>query len=458
MSSTDTIFALSSAPGKAAVSVIRISGSQAFDALRNLTGSSLPAARLAKLSKLYRKDGSVLDHALVICFPAPHSFTGEDVVELHLHGGLAIIRACVERLNALTNLRLAEPGEFTRRAFDSGKFDLLEVEAIADVINAETDAQARQAFRQLEGHMRQRYMLMRASIVDALALLEAYIDFPEEDIPEEVLVQIRDSSLDLMEQIKAALSDGSVGERIRSGFRVAIVGAPNVGKSSLLNALTKRDAAIVSSIPGTTRDVIELHMDIAGFPVILSDTAGIRDTVDVIENLGIIKSKEALNNADIILLLCDATDLENSLDILQNDTFSVTDKDIIICINKVDLSDSYEDAIKNCRNLIASNKLIFNNIIAISAQTLVNLEMLENTLSDILCGIQPAEAPLITQSRHRMLLEAALPHLAESLQPLPLEIRCEELRLAASCLGKISGIILPDELLGAIFSKFCIGK
>lgn len=458
MSEMDTIFALSSAPGKAGVAVVRISGKDAFEALQHLNPAPLPPPRVATLMKLYREDGTLLDHALVICFPAPASFTGEDVVELHLHGSLAVTRACIGRLSAMPHLRLAEPGEFTRRAFDAGKFDLLEVEALADIIDAETDAQLRQAFRQLEGHMGRNYMLMRASIVEALALLEAYIDFPEEDIPEEVLAQIHAGTLKLMSRINHVLTDNSIGERIRSGFRVAIIGAPNVGKSSLLNALAKRDAAIVSPIPGTTRDVIELHIDIGDFPVVLSDTAGIRETDDVIENMGIIRSREALAKADIILVLLDASDLQKSMEILRTGDFSDIPQKIIVCVNKADLSDSYDKIIKQCMGYLSASKLKMNDIIAISAGSGANLDGLEKLLADSLNALQPAEEPLITQTRHRALLETARFYLDASLSPLPIELRCEELRLAAVSIGKISGIILPDELLGAIFSKFCIGK
>lgn len=436
---------------------MRISGPNAFDALKCLCPTPLPQARMAALKKLYRHDGEVLDHALVICFPKPHSFTGDDLVELHLHGSTAVLRACIAELSAMPGLRLAEPGEFTRRAFSSGKFDLLEVEALADVIHAETDQQARQALRQLEGYTGRKYTQMRATIVEALALLEAYIDFPEEEIPENVLGQMCASTMSLMRKIEHFLEDGRVGERIRNGFQVAIIGAPNVGKSSLLNALAKRDAAIVSPIAGTTRDVIDLHMDIAGFPVILSDTAGLRETSDMVENMGIAKSKATLEKADILLLLLDAGSMEESFLMLNNDDFDFQ-KPTILCVNKCDLKGAHDRLINDANLLISSTNINPDAIIAISAAKGTHLQHLEKALANLLNAQQLSENPIITQSRHRVLLEAALEHLKASLAPLPLELRCEELRLAAASIGKISGAILPDELLGHIFSKFCIGK
>jgi tRNA modification GTPase len=454
----DTIVALSSAAGKAGVSVIRISGDAAFAALQSLTHCPLPSPRIATLQKLKHSDGAIMDKALILCFPAPHSFTGEDVVELHIHGSRAIQRSCLAHLVALPNTRLADAGEFTRRAFDSGKMDLLEVEALVDVINAETEAQVRQALRQFEGHIGKAYATMRASIVECLALLEAYIDFPEEDIPESVLTNIRISTEKLIASITSALLDRCAGERIRNGFRVAIVGAPNVGKSSLLNALAKRDAAIVSAIPGTTRDVIALSMDIGGYPVILSDTAGIRKTSDDIELIGISLSKSTIAEADLVLVLCDATKVEASLDVALLDELKAHKSQVICCINKSDLSKNTDKIVSEVKKHMFEHGINILHVIEISVFEKTNLDKLEKSISDTLNLFQPTEEPIITQARHRRLLELASHHLQTSLGELPLELKCEELRLAGVSIGNITGAILADELLGEIFSKFCIGK
>lgn len=448
MSPQETIVALSSAPGKAGVAVIRISGPQSRHILTTITQKPLPDARIAAYRKIYHADGSVLDHALVLLFAAPASFTGEDVVELHMHGGTAIVKACLKLLTGFEACRLAEAGEFTRRAFEHGKIDLLEVEAIADIIDAETEAQARQALRQLDGHAGLIYQRMRAQILECMALLEAYIDFPEEDIPGSVTSRVRQETALLIGSIKQVLETAPVGERIRGGFRIAIIGAPNVGKSTLLNQLAKRDAAIVSPIAGTTRDVIEVHMDIHGYAVILSDTAGIRDTEDVIENLGIDRTLAALDCADIAVFLLDAL----QPDITPQAIIYKSQKPCICLINKSDIAS--KNQLETAANMLGKQQ----PVIHISAASGDGMEVFYHELKQQLETLQPAEAPIVTRERHKLLLFSALQALERSQKELPLELWCEELRVATQKIGEITGIISVDEILGSIFSTFCIGK
>jgi tRNA modification GTPase len=305
--------------------------------------------------------------------------------------------------------------------------------------------------------MGQAYTSIRSKIVECLALLEAYIDFPEEDIPESVFDSITRNTTELANHIAHNLADNHIGERIRSGFRVAIVGAPNVGKSSLLNMLAKRDAAIVSATPGTTRDVIEVPMNMDGYAVIISDTAGIRETSDEIESIGISRSKKALSQSDMAIILLDASNLAESLHSIPNEILQSYSGQWILCINKSDLSEDISATESAAQHLLHPRTISPERIVSISVKN-ASIQSLERAISAVLHSMHPAEEPLITQSRHRTLLTRAHNHLQQSLQPLPLELRCEELRLAAHAIGQISGVILPDELLGEIFSKFCIGK
>ncbi|HEU0117687.1 MAG TPA: tRNA uridine-5-carboxymethylaminomethyl(34) synthesis GTPase MnmE, partial [Alphaproteobacteria bacterium] len=279
-----TIFALATAPGRGGIAVFRVSGPNAFDAVRKLCKpNEIPSARVATMCNIHNpRTGDLVDHALIVCFEAPRSFTGENVVEFHIHGGRAIAKAMTDALLELDDIRQAEPGEFTRRAFENGKLDLTEAEAIADIVNAETEAQRRQALRQFDGALGRLYEDWRARLIKSLAYLEAAIDFADEDLPKDVNERQRSELGKLADDIARHLDDRHRGERLREGFSIAILGPPNAGKSSLLNALTKRDAAIVSSIAGTTRDIIEVHLDLGGYPVTLADTAGLRESADKI--------------------------------------------------------------------------------------------------------------------------------------------------------------------------------
>lgn len=443
--SSHTIFALATPPAKSGVAVIRISGPQAPHAVVRLTGLKDWQPNLARHAALKRPDGNIIDHGLVLCFRAPKSFTGEDVAELQVHGSLAVIRELLDMLGAMEGLRPAEPGEFTRRAFLNGKMDLLEAEGLADLIDAETPAQAAQAMRQMHGESSRHYENLRARLVKSLALLEAYIDFPDEEIPDSALADVNKNIVALKEEIAGALADNRSGERLREGARIVILGAPNAGKSSLLNALSRRDAAIVSHQAGTTRDIIEVHLNIAGFPVILTDTAGLRETGDEIEEEGVRRALRHAEEADIKLILFDSTQLAAP----PAEVSSQVDEKSIIIANKCDLLAAAGN----------SNILSNNNILYVSAKTGQGVEdLLKNIENIISYKFSSAAAPLITRARHRALLEECSHFLERFSTEKPLELACEELRLAGESVGRITGKIAVDELLDVIFREFCIGK
>lgn len=439
MSSADTIFALATAPGKSGVAVIRISGKLSLAALEALTGLKSPKPREACYTT-FRDEAEIIDHGLALYFNAPRSFTGEDVVECHTHGSRAVIQRLLSKLGRIDGLRMAEPGEFTRRAFANGKMDLMEAEGLADLIDAETDKQRTQALRQMQGELSVFYDELRDDMLHVLAHLEAYIDFPDEDIPESVLSALDNDVNAITARIAEATADSGRGERLRDGIQVVIVGAPNAGKSSLLNAIAKRDAAIVSFQAGTTRDVIEVHLDIAGYPVILVDTAGIRDSQDIIEAEGIRRAKARAQQADIKLVLCDSQNWPD----MDNATRELVDEQSIIVITKCDL--------KIPQDVNSASH-------AISIKTGEGLVTLLRDIEERVTGLYSSESHIfITRQRHRELLLVASELLKKSNNIKELELRCEELRRAAQAVGKITGKIQVDEVLGVIFSSFCIGK
>ncbi|MGE4063911.1 MAG: tRNA uridine-5-carboxymethylaminomethyl(34) synthesis GTPase MnmE [Rhodospirillaceae bacterium] len=437
-----TIFALASAPGRAGIAVVRISGAGAGGALRSLAGG-IPEARRATRAKFHDSAGALIDDGLVLWFPAPASFTGEDVAELHIHGGRAVLGHLSETLAAIRGLRPAEPGEFTRRAFEHGKFDLTQAEALADLIDAETRAQQRQALRQMGGALKELYDDWRHRLVQALAHLEAVIDFPDEDLPQNVTARLWGEVADLRRDIAAHLDDKHRGERTREGLTVAIIGPPNAGKSSLLNTLVRRDAAIVSDIPGTTRDVIEVHLDLGGYAVTIADTAGLREAGDVIEDEGIRRAHRRAKEADLKIALFDGA----RYPLRDAATEAHRDMRTLAVVNKADLLSPPSPFDARDQLHFISVKSGFG-----LAEFLAALEARVREESDAGTG-----APL-TRARHRVALEETREALdrAEA-APLP-ELAAEDLRLAARALGRLTGRVDVDEILDVVFRDFCIGK
>lgn len=444
----ETIFALSSGAGKAGVAVVRVSGPDARAALHALTRRSEWPVRLACRARLLDPaTDDVLDDALALYFPAPNSYTGEDIAELHIHGGRAVIAGVLAALGRMRGVAPAEPGEFTRRAFLNGKLDLTAAEGIADLIDAETEAQRRQAVRQAEGALGRLYDEWRTRLIRILAFWEAHIDFPDEDLPAEIVERARSEIQPLIESIEAQLRDGRRGERLRDGFSVAIVGAPNVGKSSLLNVLARREAAIVSSIAGTTRDIVEVYLDLAGYPVILADTAGLRDLqsvgqADPIEAEGIRRALERAAAADLKLVVFAAdADLDAA-------TLDLVDRRSLVVVNKSDR-----------RAVDAAKFPVGTEIYGVSARTGDGIEALTCALVErVGTQLEVGEAPVMTRARHRAALEDCVESLRAALHADQLELAAEDLRLAARALGRISGRVDVEDLLDVIFYQFCIGK
>ncbi|WP_207485333.1 tRNA uridine-5-carboxymethylaminomethyl(34) synthesis GTPase MnmE [Arenibaculum pallidiluteum] len=438
---TDTVFALASAPGRGGVAVMRVSGPAAGGALSALTGRSLPPARRASLARLRDPGtGDPIDTGIVLWFPGPASFTGEDVAEIQVHGGRAVVAALAEALAARPGLRPAEPGEFSRRAFENGRLDLTEAEAIADLVDAETSAQRRQALRQMDGALGRLYEDWRGRLMRALAHLEAEIDFPDEDLPGGVGAAVRPVLEALAGEIADHLDDGHRGERLRDGISVAILGAPNAGKSSLLNALARRDAAIVSETAGTTRDVIEVHLDLGGYPVVLADTAGLREATDAVETEGIRRALARAEAADLRIAVFDAA----ALPALDARTAALLGGSTLAVVNKIDAH---------------PGAVVPNGMMALSAKTGAGVAAVMGRLEALVAerfGV--GQAPALTRARHRAALEDCRRALAGALEaPLP-ELAAEDVRLAVRALGRITGRVDVEDLLDVIFRDFCIGK
>ncbi|MBQ1543258.1 MAG: tRNA uridine-5-carboxymethylaminomethyl(34) synthesis GTPase MnmE [Caulobacteraceae bacterium] len=448
---SDTIFAPATAPGRAAVAVVRLSGPRSADVVARLCGG-LPAPRLASLRRLRRPgDGETIDQALVLWFPGPASYTGEDCAEFHVHGGQAVVEAVVETLAAL-GLRLAEPGEFTRLAFQNGKLDLAQAEAVADLVDAESEAQRRQALSQLDGALSDRYAAWRASLIESLALLEAGVDFPDEELPEDLAARARPGLAALIAELDAALSDAARGERVRDGFRVALMGAPNAGKSSLLNALAGRDAAIVTAQPGTTRDVIETPLVLEGYKVLLADTAGVRQAEDVIEAEGVRRARAWAESAALRLWVVDGAAGDGHW----REAAGLLRAGDICVINKADLpaSGDGEAARKHAAAVGAT-------MASVSLTTGLGLDELTGRLRrTVVAALSGADFPAATRERHRGRLVEARDHLGRAVEMLDAEVElaAEDVRLAARSLGRIAGRVDAEDVLDRVFSSFCIGK
>jgi tRNA modification GTPase len=450
---SDTIYALASAPGRAGIAVFRVSGPAAGGAVRDICGlDDLPEPRRAIRCRMVEPEtGAALDDGLVLWFPGPASFTGEDVAELHIHGGRATVDAVAAALSALDGYRLAEPGEFSKRAFLAGKIDLTGAEAIADLVDAGTDAQRRQALAQLDGGLTARLEGWRADLIDILAHAEAWIDFPEEDLPADVeaAAQARISGLEA--DLRAFLDDNRRGERLRDGLQIVLLGAPNAGKSSLLNAIAARDAAIVSEVAGTTRDVIEVHLDLGGWPVTIADTAGLRDAADgagAIEQEGVRRALDRAETADMRLVVFDATQAPDPASLAQladNSASGIT----IAVTSKVDLTETPPAQIGGVEALVVSAK---------TGDGLPGLlRRLEGAAADLMAAGDTGDAPL-TRLRHREALVAAADALNRAGQGADSELVAEDLRLAARALGRVTGRVDVEDLLDVIFLDFCIGK
>ena len=440
-----TIFALSSGPGLSGVAVIRISGEETSSILKLLTKKDLPSPRVATLSKIIDSNNSeFIDEALVLWFPGPNSYTGEDMAEFHVHGSTAVIKAIHKALEDTKKCRIAEPGEFTKKAFQNGKINLLKAESIADLISSETEIQRKQAIAIMSGKTSRIFNEMRDLLLKSLSHIEAKIDFPEEELSEEVLSNTKENIDRVIQKIQKILNDQKVGERIREGFKIAIVGPTNAGKSSLLNHLSNRDVAIVSEIAGTTRDVLETHLNIDGYPVIISDTAGIREAKSEIEQKGIKLALKKAEEADLNLIVIEPKSLD----------FTGFLKDLInpnsiLVINKCDIEKvSLTEQMKKIDHVIISVK---NN---------TNIDNLISTIKSKLKGkFIKAEEILITRERHRVNLEQCLENLINfQNQKNDFDKAAEDLRLATRHLGIIVGKVDVEEILGSIFNDFCIGK
>ncbi len=444
---TSTIFALATASGRGAVAVIRTSGPGSLRALTSLAGRC-PSPRRAALRRLSTAAGGAIDSALVLWFPGPASYTGEDSAEFHVHGGVAVVDALAQALLEL-GLEPAEPGAFTRRAFENGRLDLAQAEAVADLIDAETEGQRRQALLQLGGALGRTYLAWREELVGMLAQLEAAVDFPDEDVPADVAARARPGLERLLAQVSLALVDARRGVAVREGYRIALIGAPNSGKSTLLNGLAGRDAAIVTATPGTTRDIIEVQLVLGGYKVVLADTAGLRETADEIEAEGVRRARAWASEADLRIWVVDG-----ALDHGVPAPDGVRAGDVCL-VNKADLPAGGQTAA--ALQEVAALGLEVHRLSARNPADLTDLiGALTARVVEQLGSVTP---PSATRARHCELLEAAHERLLSALaQTEAPELAAEDVRLAARALDRITGTISPEDVLDRVFSSFCIGK
>lgn len=442
----ETIFALATAPGRAGVAVVRLSGPGAAAALKDLAGILPPPRHAAHVRFREKQSAKTIDDGIALFFPGPASFTGEDVAELQLHGGRAVLNAVFAELSARPGFRLAQPGEFTRRAFLNGKLDLTEAEAIADLVAAETTAQRVQALRQLAGEFGQLCEGWRKRLIGAQAKLEAEIDFPEEGLPPALWQGVRRELKTLRDEIAAHLADNRRGERLREGVSVAILGPPNAGKSSLMNALARRDVAITSSIAGTTRDVIEVGLDLGGYPVVLADTAGLRAGADAVEEEGVRRARARAESADLRLIVVDAT-IPGEAGAVQ----ALVNAQTLVVANKIDLAPRDQ--------AVWADRLGAEPALRVSVATGEGMGQLVERLAAMVAELlAPGATPLVTRTRHRQALEAAVGALDRFAGASLPELAAEDLREAVRSLGRITGRVDVEDMLDALFGEFCIGK
>ena len=442
-----TIYALSSGPGISGIAVVRVSGKDTSEVIKQITREDLPSPRVATLKKFNKIDtNELIDEGVIIWFPGPNSYTGEDLAEFHVHGSRAVIGALHSSISKIKNCRLAEPGEFTKIAFQNGKINLLKAESIADLVSSETEIQRKQAIKIMSGKSSDQFNSWREKLLKILSHVEAKIDFPDEDLPKDILSEIQKTSDQVSSEIEKILDDQKVGERIREGFKIAIVGPINAGKSSLLNYLSKRDVAIVSEIAGTTRDVIETHLNLDGYPVVVSDTAGIRDSKNEIEKKGIKLALNRAEDADLKLVIIDANNVDFT-GVLKD----LVDENAILVVNKSDLL-----------NGKLNEKLKKHDHILISIKNNSNLDKLILKIKSKLENKFLSHGDiLITRERHRQHLEQCINHLKNFKNKNgneEFDKAAEDLRLATRHLGMIVGKVDVEEILGSIFNDFCIGK
>lgn len=432
-----TIFAPITSPSKAGVTVLRLSGSSVRECLQILGVKKIPCANEIRFSKIYDpQSGELIDDAVISFFQAPHSFTGEDVVEISIHASSFILKKLLSILADIENVRLAKPGEFSKIAFLNNKLDLVQAEAIPDLIASETEAQHKQALRQLQGELGEIYENWRYRIIEITALVESCIDFPDEDLPPNIIIELSTKLDTLKQEIATHINDNKRGQKIKDGLSLAIIGAPNVGKSSLLNFLAKSEVAIVSDIAGTTRDVIEIHLEIAGVAVKVADTAGIRLSTDAIEQEGIKRARKKAQEADIKIIMMDATKPESEHEFI--------DENAIVVFNKIDL------CVADAMNRVPT---------AISITKKINTDLLLKKLEEKVLEIVPQQStPLITQERYRKHLSEALKNIESFSLDKNIELAAEDLRRAAYEISQITGRINVDDILDVVFSRFCIGK
>lgn len=438
MAQHETVFAVASGSGRSGVALLRVSGPAAGFCVKALTHKPIPAPRRAVLRAFKGRDGDILDRGLVLWFAGPASLTGEDVAEFHVHGGRAIVEGIAAELGAIPGVRPAGPGEFTRRAVLNGKLDLTQAEAIADLVNAETEAQRRQALRQYDGALGSLYESWRNELLRALAWAEAVIDFSDEDLPDDVLGDARRITEQVRRAVDAHLNDARRGELVREGLCVAVIGPPNAGKSSLVNALARRDVAIVSESAGTTRDVIEVHLDLAGYAVTLADTAGLRAAASDVEAEGVRRALARAEAADLVVLVRDGSQSTFSADLPENMV-----NNTLIVWNKADLP--WPEAREGHRLSLRTGEGVAELVDAIAAEARKRLQA-------------PAEAPALSRARHRHALTEASQHLTRALQAREHELFAEDLRLAVRAIGRITGQVDIEKVLDVVFRDFCIGK
>jgi len=442
-----TIYALSSGPGISGVAVIRVSGKDTISVIKVLTGKGLPRPRVATLRKINNSNTSeLIDEGMILWFPGPQSYTGEDMAEFHVHGSKAVIEAIQSSISKIKDCRLAEPGEFTKLAFQNGKVNLLKAESIADLISSETEIQRKQAIKIMSGKSSDKFNELREKLLKILSHIEAKIDFPDENLPKDILNNIKKISKEVSDDIEKILNDQKVGERIREGFKIAIVGPANVGKSSLLNHLSNRDVAIVSEIAGTTRDVIETHLNIDGYPVVVSDTAGIRESKSEIEKKGIKLALKRAEEADLRLVVIEPKNLD-----FTGFLKDIFDKNSILVINKCDLKHV---------QLNQQMKKLEHVLISIKNNTNID-ELISKIKKKLKNKFITNEDILITRERHRQHLVQCSDYLKnfnKKNESEDFDKAAEDLRLATRHLGMIVGKVDVEEILGSIFNDFCIGK